>query len=135
MSAPISCRKSTVAGETMFTPSRLSLARRRRGLTKKALAEAIGVTPHTVLRYESAEILPSEEIVKKISQALNFPVEFFSGDEIDKVKGDAASFRSMAAMTAGERDSALAASSLAFLFNDWVEHRFDLPVVDLQDLG
>jgi len=119
----------------MFTPARLSLARRRRGLTKKALAEAIGVTPHTVLRYESAEIVPSEEIVKKISLMLNFPVAFFFGDEIDEVREEAASFRSMAAMTARERDSALAASSLAFLFNDWVEQRFDLPPVDLQDLS
>jgi len=119
----------------MFTPARLSLARRRRGLTKKALAEAIGVTPHTVLRYESAEILPSAEIVKKISQVLNFPIEFFSGEEIDEIKGDAASFRSMAAMTAGQRDSALAASSLAFVFNDWIEQRFDLPAVNLKDLS
>jgi Zn-dependent peptidase ImmA (M78 family)/DNA-binding XRE family transcriptional regulator len=119
----------------MFTPSRLSLARRRRGLTKKGLAVAIGVTPHTVLRYESGEIIPSDDVVVKIATALQFPVGFFDGADLDELNEEAASFRSMSAMTARERDAALAAASFAFLFGDWIDERFELPPPDLLDLS
>ena len=116
----------------MFTAMRLSLARKRRGLTKKGLAEAIGVTPHTILRYESGEMVPSDEIIRKIARTLEFDYEFFFMDEVDEVSEQAASFRSMAAMTARERGAALAAGSIAFIFNDWVERLFDLPTPDVE---
>lgn len=119
----------------MFTPSRLTLARKRRGLTKKALAKLIGVTPHTVLRYESGEIAPPPTIVQKLSEALDFPPEFFFAPDINGPSDLSASFRSMSAMSASERDAALAAGSLAFLLSDWVEQRFDLPQTDLDDLS
>lgn len=119
----------------MFTSSRLGLARKRRGLTKKGFAEIIGVTPHTVLRYESGEIIPPKEMVEKIATALDFPVDFFDGDDIDELNEEAASFRSMSAMTARQRDAALSAGALSFLFNDWVEDQFDLPRPDLTDLS
>lgn len=118
----------------MFTGARLSLARRRRGLTKKGLAELIGVTPHTVLRYESGVMIPSDEIVSKLAKVLDFPKGFFFAKETDTIECDAASFRSMAAMTARERDSALAAGELAFIFSDWVEERFDLPLPALPNM-
>jgi Zn-dependent peptidase ImmA (M78 family)/DNA-binding XRE family transcriptional regulator len=119
----------------MFTGARLSLARRRRGLTKKGLAELISVTPYTILRYENGKMQPSSEVVAKLAAVLNFQKEFFFGKEIDELAGDVVSFRSMAAMTARERDSALAAGSLAFTFTDWVEQRFELPAPDLKDMS
>lgn len=118
----------------MFTPKRLSVARRRKRLTKKGLAEAIGVTPHTVLRYESGDIRPPDDMVEKLSATLGFPTEFFFEREIDEPSEDGASFRSMAAMSAKERDAALAAGALAFVFADWIEQRFDLPSPGLLDL-
>ncbi len=119
----------------MFTPKRLSLARKRRRLTKKGLAKALGVTPHTVLRYESGDIEPPEEVAAKIARVLSFPVEFFYSDEVDEPAADAASFRSLTAISAKERDAALAAGSLAFALSDWIDHRFDLPGVDVIDLA
>lgn len=119
----------------MFTPGRLSLARRRRRLTKKGLAEAIGVAPHTVLRYESGEISPSDNVIKNLSQFLEFPVEFFFGEDVDEPIEGAASFRSLSAMSAKDRDAALAVSALAFIFTDWIVERFDLPHQDLIDLS
>ena len=119
----------------MFTGARLSLARRRRGLTKKGLAEAVGVTPHTILRYESGVMIPSNDVVAKLAKALDFPEGFFSSKEVDEIDSDAASFRSMAAMTARERDAALAAGELAFIFSDWVDCQFDLPSPNLLDLS
>lgn len=119
----------------MFTPGRLALARKRRGMTKKRLAELVGVTPRTILRYEIGEIAPSEESATKIAEILDFPLAFFHADDVDGPTTDAASFRSLTAITASERDSALAAGSVAFLLSDWVDQRFDLPSVDLVDLA
>jgi len=118
----------------MFTPSRLTLARKRHRLTKKALAEQVDVTAHTILRYESGEIVPTDETLGKLSSVLRFPTEFFSEPDVDALPEDAASFRSMSTMSAKERDAALAAGSLAYLFADWIEQRFELPNLDLIDL-
>jgi Zn-dependent peptidase ImmA (M78 family)/DNA-binding XRE family transcriptional regulator len=119
----------------MFTPSRLTVARERRRLSKKALAESVEVSPHTILRYEAGEIEPTEEVVSRLSQVLGFPESFFSGPDIDGPRGDTASFRSMSAISAKERDAALAAGTLAYIVSDWVERRFDLPEPDLLDLS
>ncbi|HEX3888595.1 MAG TPA: XRE family transcriptional regulator [Phenylobacterium sp.] len=118
----------------MFTPSRFTLARERRRLSKKALAEAIGVTPHTVLRYESGVIVPPAETVERTAEVLNFPVEFFFEPDVERLPEDAASFRSMSTISAKERTAALAAGSLAYLLSDWVEERFGLPAPDLIEL-
>lgn len=119
----------------MFNPGRLSLARRRRGLTKKGLAELLGVTPLTVFRYESGESTPPPESIAKLAEALAFPESFFFETDIDEPLSDAASFRSMSGMSARQRDAALAAASLAFVLTDWIEQRFDLPAADLIDLS
>jgi Zn-dependent peptidase ImmA (M78 family)/DNA-binding XRE family transcriptional regulator len=118
----------------MFTPGRLSLARKRRGLTKKRLAELVGVTPRTILRYEIGEIAPQEDTEAKIAAVLGFPATFFHADDVDELSTDAASFRSLTAITAAERDAALAAGSVAFLLSDWIDQRFDLPTSNLVDL-
>jgi Zn-dependent peptidase ImmA (M78 family)/DNA-binding XRE family transcriptional regulator len=119
----------------MFTPSRLTLARNRRRFSKKDLAEAAGVTSHSILRYEAGETAPTEEIISRLSKALNFPEGFFSEPDIDGPPEDAASFRSMSAISAKERDAALAAGTLAYIVSDWVERHFDLPETDLLDLS
>ena len=119
----------------MFSPSRLTLARKRRRFSKKELAESIGITPHSILRYESGAITPTDEVVTRLSNALNFPVGFFFGDDVEELHETAASFRSLSSISAKERDAALAAGSLSFLFLDWVVERFDLPEPDLLDLG
>jgi Zn-dependent peptidase ImmA (M78 family)/DNA-binding XRE family transcriptional regulator len=119
----------------MFTPSRLTVARMRRRLSKKDLAEAITLTPHAIFRYESGENIPTLQVIQRLARALEFPVDFFFDPEIDIPQEDAASFRSMSAMSARERDAALAAGALAFLLSDWVNRRFDLPASDLIDLG
>jgi Zn-dependent peptidase ImmA (M78 family)/DNA-binding XRE family transcriptional regulator len=119
----------------MFTPSRLTIARMRRRFSKKDLAEAVGVTPHAILRYESGENIPTLPTVQRLARALEFPVDFFFDPDADIPDEGAASFRSMNAMSARERDAALAAGALAFLVSEWVERRFDLPAPALIDLG
>jgi Zn-dependent peptidase ImmA (M78 family)/DNA-binding XRE family transcriptional regulator len=119
----------------MFNPSRLILARKRRRLTGKGFADLIGMSPVTVSRLEKATNEPEPETVDAIARALEFPREFFFGDDLDALTEDAASFRSLTAMTAKERDAALAAGSLAYLLSDYVVRIFDLPTPDLLDLS
>lgn len=116
----------------MFTGKRLSVARKRRRLTKKGLAEQVGVTPHTILRYESGTVLPSEDVVAKLAHVLRFPKEFFEKeDDLDELDENAVSFRSLKTISAKDRHAALAAGALALLFSDWIDQKLRLPAPDL----
>ncbi|PKQ07628.1 MAG: XRE family transcriptional regulator [Alphaproteobacteria bacterium HGW-Alphaproteobacteria-11] len=118
-----------------FNPTRLSVARQRRLLNKKGFADLVGVSAHTVTRWESGMTLPSDQTVQDFSNVLKFPVGFFFGSNLEVPESGLVSFRSQKAMTAGIRDAALAAGAIGFLISDWVEKQFDLPDVDLRDLS
>jgi Zn-dependent peptidase ImmA (M78 family)/DNA-binding XRE family transcriptional regulator len=124
-------------GETqgVFNPSRLTLARKRRGLTKAELAAVIGVEWRSVSGYEAAEYLPSEETLSRIASRLEFPMTFFSGDDLEEPEPDTASFRALKKMTASQRDMALGEGALALHLNKFIESRFELPQADLPDLS
>lgn len=124
---------STAAKE--FNPKRLSLARRRRGLTKTKLAELLGVEVRSVTAYESDEFRPDKERLAALAEKLHFPVQFFFGDDLGEIAPDIVSFRSMSKMTAGQKNSALGAGAIALMLNEWIEARFDLPVAELPDLS
>lgn len=117
-----------------FAPSRLSLARQRRGMTKAKLAAAAGLTSRSVTAYEAGETTPSQATVAALGQALSFPPEFFQGPPPAEISPDQASFRAMSAMSAGRRDAALAAGAIAIMLSEWIESRFRLPPVDLPEL-
>ena len=119
----------------MFNHTRLSLARMRRRLTNKGLAERAGVAALTITRLEKGENQPDEETVTKIAAALRYPPEFFYGDDLDVMPPDAVSFRSLTKMTAKERNAAISAGSLGLHLSHWVEDRFSLPGNRLLDLS
>ncbi len=70
---------------------------------------------------------PSEDTAEQIAAALRFPLEFFSAPDLEEVAADAASFRALTKMTAGQREAAFASGVLAFALHDWIEERFALP--------
>src|SRR6266508_1097387 len=111
----------------MFNVARLELARSRRRYTAKNLAERAKIAPVTLSRIVNRQQIPDEQTVEKLVQALGYPSEFFFRDDIDPIDVSAASFRSLRAMTARERDAALAAGSLAYEMADWVQRHFNLP--------
>lgn len=119
----------------MFNPQRLKLARRRRKLSGKELAERINVSQVTISRLEKGINNPESETLQAISKELDFPKEFFFGSDIDELSKEAASFRSLTSMTAKEREAALSAGSIAYLISDWIFEKFNLPTADLLDLG
>lgn len=123
----------------MFNPARLTAARQRRKLTKRALAAALGLDEKTIWRYEMEGDVPPEETLSTIAAVLEFPLSFFCGTDLDEFPREAVSFRSLKAMLARDRDAALVAGAFAFLFDDWVSERFSLPapddIPDLKDSG
>ena len=119
----------------MFNHTRLSLARMRRRLTNKGLAEQAGVAALTITRLEKGENEPDEETIAKIAAALRYPPEFFYGEDLDVMPPDAVSFRSLTKMTAKERNAAISAGSLGLHLSHWVEERFFLPDNCLLDLS
>ena len=119
----------------MLNPARLECARVRRRWTKAKLAEALGVQVRSIQGYESGEYAPETDRLIEIGRLLAFPVEFFYGDDLPRISEHTASFRSMSKMSAGLKDSTLAAGSLAFILNNWIESRFNLPKSDLPNLG
>lgn len=118
----------------MFNPSRLSLARRRRAMNKIRLAELVGLTSRSITAFESGEKNPAQETLEKFSEVLKFPIGFFYGPDMDMPSPNTASFRSMARMSAAQRDAALGSGAIAFTLNDWIESRFELPETDVLDL-
>ena len=118
-----------------FNPARLALARRRRLLKKKELAELIGVEPHTVVRWEgNFTETPTRENFDALVKVLEYPESFFFGPDIDELNSETTSFRSQTSMSASIRDAAFAAGSIGFLISDWIEAKFDLPKVQIPDL-
>ena len=117
-----------------MNPSRLTLARKRRGLNKIALARAVGITSKSLANYESGRACPPLSTLGTLATVLRFPLAFFSRPDPEQLSADGVSFRALKSMTAGQRDAALAAGSLAVDLNQWLTTRFQLPAADLPDL-
>ena len=92
----------------LFNPSRLVVARQRKQLSKKALADRLGVTSKMIQHYEAGEKTPSEHVVGKMIDVLGFPARFFFGGDVVGPTVDNASFRSFSRMSSAQRDGALA---------------------------
>lgn len=119
----------------MFNPRRLSLARKRRRFTAKALAEKAGLAVDTISRLENGSNSPDEATVAKLVRVLNFPTPFFFDQDPEDIDTGAVSFRSFSKMSARERDAAISAGSLGLQLSAWVEDRFNLPKPNLLDLS
>jgi Zn-dependent peptidase ImmA (M78 family) len=103
-------------------------------MSKKGLADCVGVLPYTILRYESGDIVPSDESLEKIAKCLQFPKGFFDGQEVDEPRRDNASFRGMASKSARIMDAALASGAIAFMLDDWIAKSYNRPASDVPDL-
>jgi Zn-dependent peptidase ImmA (M78 family)/transcriptional regulator with XRE-family HTH domain len=110
-----------------FNPSRLVLARKRRGISKSDLSRRVNVSLRALGYYEAGERVPPAELLQVLALTLEFPVEFFFGPDIREIVCESASFRSLSTMTASQRDAAIAAGTLAVSFERWLCDRFDLP--------
>jgi len=118
--------------EMTFAPSRLTTARLCRGLTMKAVADSIRVSPRTITAYEDGSTTPPETCVQLISKLLNFPFSFFYGAEVEDIPHKVISFRARRSLTARIRDLTLGRSRLATNFiSPAFQAKFTLPTCDL----
>lgn len=119
----------------LITASRLTLARKRRGLTLIRLAQLVGVSTKTISTYENNDGRPSAETLSRLAEVLGFPESFFMAEELDELTPDTASFRALSKLTAGQRDAALSAGRLAVELSSWIVERFRLPEPDVPSLN
>lgn len=120
-----------------FNPSRLKLARVRRKLTLKALAELVDLTPRRVAEYEKdyCASTPPEKLIEAYEEALQYPKNFFLKEtDVELVEPESVSFRSLKSMKASNQHAAIGAGSLGLMLSEYLESRFNLPPVDLPDL-
>jgi Zn-dependent peptidase ImmA (M78 family)/DNA-binding XRE family transcriptional regulator len=118
----------------VFHPSRLVLARHKRGLTKAELAIACGVSARSLYAYETGKTSPGPEAVDAIAAALGFPVDFFYRGDAPLVAPEAVSFRALSRMPAKDRDRASADAAIAIELDEWIDGRFTRPAPDVPDL-
>jgi Zn-dependent peptidase ImmA (M78 family)/DNA-binding XRE family transcriptional regulator len=118
----------------MVNASRLAVARKRRGLTLTALADASGLSSRSLSSFEAGRGRPSDESLTALARALDVAPEFLFADDVEEIPVDAVSFRALSKMTARQRDSALGAGRVTIMINDWIEARFELPTPDVPTL-
>lgn len=118
----------------MFNSSRLTLARQRRSLTKKELAESIGLSRRMVSKYESGDGEPSPATIQLLIRELGFPASFFEAETIEPPPVDGVSFRSLSSMRASQRDAVRSQATIAQGIADWIDVRFRLPEPNIPDI-
>jgi Zn-dependent peptidase ImmA (M78 family) len=118
----------------VLTPSRLAIARKRRGLTLTRLSELTGLSTHSLSVYENGHQTPTEETLLLLAGVLGITPGFLAGHDVEEIPPEAVSFRALSKMTARQRDRALSAGRVALLIDDWIDARFKLPEADIPSL-
>lgn len=112
----------------MLNPERVELVRMRLGLTKVGFADLLKIDRRTLSRFYASSDSPlPEAAVSTLCEVSGYPREFFALGRVEFPSSEAVSFRSQRSLTAKMRDAALAVSSLAFEFDDWITDQYDLP--------
>ncbi|MFK4187755.1 helix-turn-helix domain-containing protein [Streptomyces sparsogenes] len=118
----------------MVTPSRITLARKRRGMTIVELSRRVDVSAQSLSNYEHGRQQPSAETLAKISSVLGFPSNFFESVDLEEIPSESVAFRARSKLTAGRRDVALAVGRLAVELESFISAKFRLPAADIPSL-
>ena len=113
--------------------SRLSLARKLRGLNQTELAKEVNVTPRAISKYEKEGEGLSPAKLAEIASVLKFDPQFFNGPDMEPPEEAAVSFRARTKMSAKKRDQAIAASAFGVVLSDWMDMEFILPAPSIPD--
>ena len=77
--------------------------------------------------------MPETTTLADLANALEFPITFFRGGDFPDPRAASASFRAMSRLSAAHRNAAMASVALAIEFARWLERRYELPAVALED--
>ncbi|WP_327118762.1 XRE family transcriptional regulator [Streptomyces sp. NBC_01341] len=123
---------SPAAVHEVFDPARLTQARNLVGMTKRRLADELGVTPAAVSQYEMGTNRPRPDLLPRLAETLNVPLTFFlSGRPHARLDPSAAHFRSLRSTRAYQRAKAVAFTEQVWELTYALEKRVQLPMVDL----
>ncbi|THA81393.1 XRE family transcriptional regulator [Streptomyces sp. A0592] len=115
-----------------FHPPRLTQARHLAGMTKKDVAQGVGVSPAAVGQYETGSSRPRPELLPRLAEVLDVPVEFFlAGRPLGKLDTTMAHFRSLRSTSGAQRNKALGFAGQVWELTYALEKRVQLPLVDL----
>lgn len=116
-------------------PSRIRLARHRRGKTIARVAAELGVSGQLVAKWETGERDPGDRL-PFLALALDFPQAFFYGDDVRSTDPAGVSFRRRRATTKALRERNVAAGDLAAdVVSPGIHRYLQLPSPDLPDLS
>ncbi|GIG27083.1 XRE family transcriptional regulator [Cellulomonas denverensis] len=118
--------------EARLSPSRIRLARERRGLTKVALAAELGVTARVLQTYEN-EGAPGAR-ADDLAVALEVTPRFFHLPDRDAITPEQGFFRALRRASAAQLGRARAAAGIGFEIYEWVTARYELPELVLPDV-
>lgn len=122
------------AASSDFDGTRLTVARRLRGMSKAELARALSVTPTAVAQYEKGT-KPTQAALAQLCLVLGMPRDFFgAGNPLMLLPASGAHFRSLRATTAKAREQVLAYGELSLQLVELVSEYVDLPRVELPPL-
>lgn len=117
-----------------FDPSRLTQARHLAGLTKKAVADVVGVSPAAVGQYETGVSRPRPEPLTRLATTLGVPVGFFlAGRPHGRIAATSPHFRSLRSMRVYQRDKAIATVEQVWELAHELERYVELPALRLPD--
>lgn len=120
-----------------FDPRRLTLARWVNELTKKDLADRVGVSATSITQYEAGKTLPSSAVVFRLALACGVPAAYlFRSSERRRPDFSSRSFfRSLRATSQRERDRADALAEHVVDIVDLLDSKVELPPADVPNFG
>lgn len=116
-----------------FDSRRLTLARRLANLSKKELADDVGVSAASISQYEAGRTVPLQETQVKLAWACRMPVAYFQRSP-DRRRPDFSSqsfFRSLRSTSQMERDQADAMAEHVMDIAQVLGSQVKLPTVDV----
>ncbi|KDE09929.1 helix-turn-helix domain-containing protein [Rhodococcus aetherivorans] len=123
---------ATELGRGAFDAARLTQARRLAGMTKKAVADRIGVSAVAVGQWEAGTASPRPDNVDALAWVLDVPVAFLAaGRPYARLDAADAHFRSLRRTPVGQRDKAISFTEQVWELTYALEKRVRLPSVDL----
>jgi Zn-dependent peptidase ImmA (M78 family)/transcriptional regulator with XRE-family HTH domain len=115
-----------------FDRTRLTQARHLAGLTKKQVADAVGVTPAAVGQFEAGAAKPRADLLPRLAETLSVPMGFFlAGRPHAQIDGSMAHFRSLRATRVYQRNKAIGRVEQTWELALALEKHVQLPPVDL----
>lgn len=112
----------------MLTPSRLALARKRRGLTLVELGRQVGITAQSLSNAECGRQSLSNQTLDRIAEVLDYPTTFFLQEDLEELTPDQVTFRARSKTSARAKNAVLSSARIVVELQAWIEELFDLPV-------